>query len=180
MNIRIANLDDLGGIVDIYNQAITAGDRTADISTFDVNNRIEWFEQHPPEKYPIVVATVNDTLVGYLTLSEYRPGRKALCRTAEVSFYVHFQHHHQGIGSNLLKYAIDHCPSLQIKTLIAMLVESNQASIKFLERFGFEKWGHMPKIIEFDGRQVGHLYYGLRIEEHGMMPPLGKSARSRT
>ena len=24
-------------------------------------------------------------------------------------------------------------------------------------------WGHMPGVAEFGGREVGHLYYGLRV-----------------
>ena len=37
MNLRIATLNDLDAIVDIYNQAITAGQKTADTSPFSAN-----------------------------------------------------------------------------------------------------------------------------------------------
>jgi phosphinothricin acetyltransferase len=57
------------------------------------------------------------------------------------------------------------CPSLQIKNLFAILIDSNQDSIRLLEKYDFEKWGHMPRVAEFDGIEVGHLYYGLRIEK---------------
>ena len=55
------------------------------------------------------------------------------------------------------------CPSLEIKNLFAILIDSNQSSIRLLEKYGFEKWGHMPRVAEFDGIEVGQLYYGLRI-----------------
>ncbi len=58
---------------------------------------------------------------------------------------------------------MDRCPVLQIKTLFAILLEDNCASISLLEKFGFEAWGFMPKVADFDGREVGHLYYGLRL-----------------
>ncbi len=58
---------------------------------------------------------------------------------------------------------MDLCPSLEIKTLFAILLDDNDASVKLLERFGFERWGHMPAVANFDGREVGHLYYGLRL-----------------
>ena len=89
----------------------------------------------------------------------------ALRYTAEVSYFVHFEHHRQGIASKLLKHAIGMCPSLKIKNLFAILIDSNQGSIRFLEKYGFEKWGHMPRVAEYDGIEVGHLYYGLRIEK---------------
>ncbi len=165
MKIRTATFDDIETMVDIYNQAIAAGQRTADITPVSAGDRKKWFEDHPPDKYPILVAEEGDLIVGYLTISAYRPGRMALCYTAEVSYYVHFEQHRQGIASKLLHHAIGMCPSLQIKTLFAILLDSNQGSIKLLEKFGFEKWGHMPRVAEFDGIEAGHLYYGLRIDK---------------
>lgn len=165
MNIRIAKLEDLGVIVEIYNQTISAGEKTADITPVTTNERKKWFESHTPDKYPIMVAEKGESIVGYLTISAYRPGRMALRHTAEVSFFIHFDHHRQGIASGLLQYAIDKCPSLQIKTLFAIIIDTNQDSIRLLEKHAFEKWGHMPRIAEFDEIEVGHLYYGLRIEK---------------
>jgi phosphinothricin acetyltransferase len=162
MNIRIAELKDLKAIVEIYNQAIAAGEKTADITPVTLDGRKNWFRDHDPDKYPILVAE-EESVVGYLTISAYRPGRMALRHTAEVSFFVHFDHHRKGIASRLLQYAIDMCPSLQIKTLFAILVDSNQNSIRLLEKYGFNKWGYMPRVVEFEGIEYGHLYYGLRI-----------------
>jgi phosphinothricin acetyltransferase len=165
MNIRIAILEDLEAIVEIYNQAIAAGQKTADITPVTADVRKTWFETHTPNKYPILVAEEGDVIVGYLTISPYRPGRMALRHTAEVSYFVHFEHLRQGIASNLLKHAIRMCPSLEIKTLFAILIDSNHGSIRLLEKYGFEKWGQLPRVAEFYGIEVGHLYYGLRIEE---------------
>jgi len=164
MNIRIAKLEDLEAIVEIYNQSIAAGRKTADITPITTDDRKKWFQAHTPDKYPILVAEKGNVIVGYLTISAYRPGRMALRHTAEVSYFVHFEHHRQGIASNLLKHAIGMCPSLQIKTLFAILIDSNRGSIELMEKYGLEKWGHMPRVAEFDGIEVGHLYYGLRIE----------------
>ncbi|MBN2029308.1 N-acetyltransferase [bacterium] len=165
MKIRIAKPDDLTVIVDIYNQAIAAGQKTADITPVTVEDRKKWFVEHLPDKYPIYVAEKENTIVGYLTISPYRPGRQALRHTAEVSYYIHSAYQRQGIASRLLEYAIGMCHSLQIKTLFAILIDTNTASIRLMEKFGFERWGHMPRVADFDRIEVGHLYYGLRIGE---------------
>ena len=165
MNIRTATFKDLESIVEIYNQAIAAGQKTADITPVTIRDREKWFEDHPPDKYPILVAEDNNMIVGYLTISPYRPGRMALRNTAEVSYFIHFEHHRKGIASNLLRHAIGMCPSLQIKNLFAILIDSNQASINLVVKYGFEKWGYLPRVAEFDGIEVGHLYYGLRIKK---------------
>ena len=104
-------------------------------------------------------------ITGYLTISPYRPGRQALRYTAEVSYYVDFDHHGRGIASNLLQHAIRLCPSLNIKTLFAIVLDGNQGSIRLLEKYDFKKWGYLPRVADFDGIEVGHLYYGRRIEK---------------
>ena len=120
-------------------------------------------KEHTKDKYPIYVATLNDKVTGWLSISPYRPGRLALKHTAEVSYYVDYGYHRMGICSKLLSNAINICPSLEIKTIFGILLETNKASIALLEKFNFQKWGLMPAIADFEGKEVGHLYYGLRI-----------------
>ncbi len=163
MNIRIAELKDIKAIVDIYNQAVKVTQKTCDTEKITVASRRQWFDEHEVDKYPIFVAELDGVVVGYATISAYRPGRKALRFTAEVSYYIHFDYHRQGIASALLQYGIRMCPSLQIKTLFAIIVNSNIASVKLMEKYGFERWGHMPCVADFEGIEVGHLYYGLRV-----------------
>ncbi len=164
MTIRTARKEDLPGLVEIYNQAVAAGQKTADTIPVTVEGRRTWFEAHPPEKYPVLVYEDGDSILGYLEISAYRPGRMAVQHTAEASVYIHFSHHRKGIASALVRYAVGFCPALRIKTLIAIVLESNQASISQLEKFGFERWGFLPGIAEFEGKEVGHIYFGLRIE----------------
>jgi phosphinothricin acetyltransferase len=46
------------------------------------------------------------------------------------------------------------------KTLVAIILDVNIQSIKLFERGGYTKWGALPKVAEFDGVEVGHVYYG--------------------
>ena len=161
--IRFAKLADLSEVVDIYNQAIRAGQRTADTDEFSVEDRLDWFKAHTPDKHPLLVAIQENKVIGYLTISSYREGRSAFLRTAEVSYYIHFQHHRQGVASQLMHRAIELCPSLEVKTLIAMLLGSNNGSIGLLKKFGFEQWGKMPQIAEFNKEKIDHLFYGRHI-----------------
>ena len=165
MNIRIAEEKDLKSIVQVYNQAVAAGYQTADTDPVTTEDRKEWYLNHVPDKYPIFVAEYEKKIVGWLSLSAYRLGRQALRYTSEVSYYIDLDFQRKGIGSRLLLEAINLCPTLKIKTLFAILIENNLGSIKLLENHGFEKWGYMPKVADFGGIEVGHLYYGLRIKK---------------
>jgi len=102
MNIRIAKPGDLEAIAEIYNQSIAMGQKTADITPVTTDDRKKWFADHLPEKYPILVAEESELIVGYLTISPYRPGRMALRHTAEVSFFIQFEYHRQGIAEDVL------------------------------------------------------------------------------
>jgi len=163
VNIRIAEITDLPAIVAIYNQAVPSHRSTANTALVTVENRKTWFLEHDPLQYPIFVAEVNGQVVGWCSLSVYRPSRMALRFTAEISFYIENAFQRQGIGSALIRFALEACPSLSIKNVIAVLLDRNEASRKLLENLGFQQWGYLPRVADFDGQECGEFYYGRRV-----------------
>jgi L-amino acid N-acyltransferase YncA len=161
--IRVATEDDLPAITNIYNQAVALRSATADISPVSLESRKKWFEQHKSGTYPVFVAEGQDVIVGWCSLSAYRPGRSALRYTAEISYYIDEHSRGMGVGSSLISHAIENCTKLGFKTLFAIVLDINRDSTRILGKLGFEEWGHMPNIADFDGLECGHLYYGLRV-----------------
>ena len=162
-NIRIANITDLEKITEIYNQAVLSKFETADMIEFKPEDRLEWFYSHTQNDYPIIVYEQNKTVVGWISISPYRNGRKALRFTAEISYYIHTDFKRKGIGGKLIEYVLSHSKALNIKTLFAIILDKNIASINLLKKFGFAEWGHMPDIADFDGEECGHVYYGRKV-----------------
>lgn len=162
-NIRLATSADLPRIVEIYNQAIAAHNATADTVPFTVEQRLDWFNMHTPDFYPIYVAEEEGQVTGWLAVSPYR-GRPALEHTAEVSYYVDYAHHKKGIGSALLAHAIVEAPRISKHVFIAILLEWNVASMRLLEKYGFDRWGYLPDVAEFYGKSCGQFYYGRKIQ----------------
>ena len=138
MEIRIAKIEDLEQIVEIYNQAVLEKFATADTELISIENKIEWFLLHKPEKYPIFVCCNNNKVVGWCSISPYRPGRNALRYTAEISYYIHKDFRRQGIAQELIKESIDYSKSINLKRFFAIVLDRNIGSIKLLEKFGFE------------------------------------------
>lgn len=161
--IRLATETDVPAITEIYNQAIALGSATADISPVSVHSRSEWLRRHSADRYPVLVAVIDSEVVGWCSLSPYRPGRQALRHTAEISYYVHVDFRGAGVGSRLIEHAIARCAQLGIKTLFAILLDINADSVRILEKFEFERWGHLPRVADFNGNECGHLYYGRRV-----------------
>lgn len=164
-NIRSAEIKDLDSIVEIYNQAIRHKFATADTIEIEPMSKLKWFNNHNPDNYPVYVYELNNNVVGWLSISPYREGREALRFTVEISYYIHEDFRRQGIGKKLVEYGINKSKKLNYKSLFAIILDKNVASIELLINFGFVKWGHMPNIADFGGVECGHVYYGLRISQ---------------
>ena len=154
---------DLEAANEIYNQAVRSKYQTAETEETSLDYRQRWYEEHLSGNNPVFVIEELREIVGWVSLSEYRKGRKALRYTSEVSFYIRKDKQGQGIGTELLSFIIDRAREINLKTLIAILLEPNTASIRLLEKFNFQIWGDLPNVAEFDGIECNHHFYGLRI-----------------
>jgi len=161
--IRLATEGDIPAVTAIYNQAITLGNATAHTQAVSTAERQSWLADHNPDTDPVFVAESANMVTGYCSLSAYRPGRAALRHTKEISYFVDEGHRRQGVGSGLIQHALQECPTRDIRTLFAILLDNNPASAALLEKFGFERWGHMPAVADFNGTEIGHSYYGLKV-----------------
>jgi len=161
--IRVATRKDRSAIVAIYNEAVASGFATADTEAVSVASRKSWFAEHEETNHPIYVCDDRGEVRAWCSLSPYRAGRNALRFTAEISYYVRADSHRKGMASSLIQHAIAECASLQIKSLIAIVLERNIGSCRLLEKMKFEKWGFLPRVADFSGEECGHVYYGQRI-----------------
>ncbi len=144
MIIRLVQIEDLSAIVDIYNQSIPSQRSTADTQPVQVEERMAWFLEHIPEKYPIFVAEVEEKIAGWCSLSTYRPGRAVLRYTAEISYYVAREYHRKGAATALIAHAMAACPGLQLKNLFAIVLERNTAGLNLLEKMGLKNGDICP------------------------------------
>jgi len=167
MIIRTAKIEELSAIMDIYNQSVPSHCSTADMEQVRIENRLVWFHEHNPETHPILIANVNGNVAGWCSLSAYRPGRTALCFTAEIIYYIARPYHRQAVATALIRHAIEACPGLRIKNVFAIVLEANEASRRLLEKMGFEQWAFLPRVADFDGTEIGQVYSGKRVWEGG-------------
>ena len=164
ISIRAATSSDLPSIVAIYNQAILKKGQTADLDEQKVEDKMAWFESHSPERYPIFVATQDNRVVGWASLSPYREGRKALMRTAELSLYLDEHYIGKGIGSTLMQQALADAKQLNYTNIIAVIIASNEKSIGLFTKFNFTLWGLLPGIVEIGEQRLNHCIYGRKLD----------------
>ncbi len=163
MIIRNSNAEDHERILEIYNQAVVEGFRTADTEPVSLTKRKNWFSLHNNDHYPIFVAQEGEKIIGWCSLSPYRTGRKALSSLAEISYYIDLDHRGQKVASRLIEHALDKAKTLGLKNFIAILLDINRESIKILEKYHFKKWGHLPEIADCNDTICGQYIYGRKV-----------------
>jgi len=159
---RIATIDDLPIIVDIYNSTISSRMVTADTQPVSVRDKLDWFHKHDPESRPLWIVECEGKTCGWVGLQSFY-GRPAYNATAEISIYLHKDYRGKGIGKNVLNKVIEGCPKLGIDTLLAMIFAHNEPSIRLFTGFGFEKWGYLPGVAKLDGIKRDLVILGKRV-----------------
>jgi L-amino acid N-acyltransferase YncA len=151
-------------IVEIYNATIPSRLVTADTEPVPVESRVRWFEEHTPGFRPLWVAERDARVAGWLSFSSFY-GRPAYDKTAELSVYVDAAQRRRGLGAYLLKEALAHAPSLKVDTLLGFIYGHNVPSLSLFERFGFRRWGELPRVAALDGIERDVVIVGRRV--HG-------------
>jgi L-amino acid N-acyltransferase len=149
--IRPATAADIPEIFAIYDEQVLHGTATFDTVPKTAAERREWFEAHPPERYPILVAVDGDAVVGWARIYPWSP-RRAYDRTAENSVYVHTDARGRRIGAALMLALMQRARDAGICVLVARIVEGNPASLRLHESLGFRSIGVMRRVGEKFGR----------------------------
>jgi L-amino acid N-acyltransferase YncA len=162
MTVREAVEADLPAIVAIYNSTVPSRRVTADTEPVSVKSRLPWFQEHRTGFRPLWVVESDSRIVAWLSFSSFY-GRPAYKATAEISIYVAPEYRHRGIGRELLREAIDHAPSIGVKTLLGFIFAHNEPSLRLFLDFGFQQWACLPGVAELDGIERSLLILGKRV-----------------
>ncbi len=142
--IRDASLVDIVAITDIYNESILTDVATFDTEPKSIEDRVNWFNAHD-EKHPIIVACVEDKVVGWASLSIWSD-RPAYNGTAEVSVYVDAKYRNMGMGGQLIEELVYQANSNGLHYLLSRITMGNETSIRLHKRYGFETIGVMHEV----------------------------------
>jgi L-amino acid N-acyltransferase YncA len=162
VDIRDALEADLAAIVAIYNATIPSRMVTADMEPVSVESRVGWFNEHSPGRRPLWVVEESGAVIAWLSFQSFY-GRPAYNATAEISIYVDEAWRGRGMGSQLLQRAIDAAPVLGVNTLLGFIFGHNEPSLALFSRYGFERWGELPRIAELDGIERDLVIVGRRV-----------------
>ncbi len=163
LTLRPAREGDIPFLTAVYNQAIAAGGRSCDLDPVTEADREAFLRSHRDPRCPLFLCLRAGEVVGYAYLSPYRPGRRALATVAEISYYLDFRCHGQGIGSWLLPRMETEARRLGYETLLAILLAGNAPSLALLRKNGYQEWGRLPAVAHLADTQQDHLILGKHL-----------------
>jgi L-amino acid N-acyltransferase YncA len=159
MLIRSADESDLPEILAIYNDIVANTTAVYRDQPVTLEERLAWFRSRTESSYPILVACAESAceeslspthIVGFSTFGDFRSG-SGYRFTAEHTVHVHAAQRGRGIGTKLLLALLPHAQRLGKHTLIGGVDAENTASVRFHERLGFERVGHLRQVgFKFD------------------------------
>lgn len=149
VSVRPATADDAAAIAEIYNQGIRARIATFETEERTAEERRAWIAGHS-DRYPIVVATIGDRVVGWAAASPYS-SRACYAGVAEFSIYIHEQERGKGVGAALMDGFIAASERAGLWKLTSRIFPENIASRTLCKKAGFEEVGIHRKHAQLDG-----------------------------
>ncbi len=149
ISVRLASRQDSEAIRRIYNAEVVGARVTFDLVPRTESEQLEWMDAHVGA-YPVVVAVDGEEVVGFASLSPYRP-RPAYSTSVEDSVYVDSRYRGRGIGRMLLGELVSLADAHGFHAVMARIVGGHEASIALHRSCGFELVGIEREI----GRKFG-------------------------
>ena len=150
MRTRLIERRDAEAVRDIYNVEVSESTVTFDLVPRSVADQVAWIDEHSGGHPALVAVDDADTVLGFASLSPYRP-RPAYATTVEDSVYVRRDQRGAGIGKLLLADLVVLARDHGFHSAIARIVGGHDASIALHRACGFEQVGIEREV----GRKFG-------------------------
>ncbi len=146
MNTRIATLNDVTAIVDIYNQGIEDRSSTFETRLRTIEDIQMWFDAI----HPIIVVENEQGVIAFASTSSYR-SRECYAGIAECSVYVKRDMRRQGAGRLAAEAIIRVAEEAGFWKLVSRVFLDNLASRALLRTLSFREVGVYYKHAKLDG-----------------------------
>jgi phosphinothricin acetyltransferase len=142
--IREATETDLPAIFAVYNDAVLNSTATWETGEILPADQLRWLDEHQPP-YTALVACDGDEVVGWASLSSYRP-RQGYRFSAESTVYIRTDHFRLGLGRLLVGEVIERARAGGFRTILGKISADNEASIALHEALGFVEAGRERQV----------------------------------
>ena len=163
MHVRDAGEDDLAGVLAIYNEVIASTTAVYRDDPATIEDRREWWRGRTAQGYPVLVAVDEGAVIGFASFGDFRhaPGSRY---TVEHSVHVRNDRRGGGVGQALMRPLIERARAMGKHVMMAGVDADNAGSIRFHERLGFERVGHLREVGVKFGRRLDLVFMQRMLE----------------
>src|SRR4051812_13487436 len=134
VQVRPARLEDMPGVLDIYNDAVLTTTASYDYEPRSLEHRFAWFKEHETANYPVFVAEQSGQIIGWSALNRFHD-RMGYRFTVENSVYVAAAVRGRGVGTLLMTPLIHAAQTRSFHAILAVIDAANEASVRLHARF---------------------------------------------
>ena len=139
LNIRSARIDDAKEIARIYNQGVQDRAATFENAFVTPEERYLWLTARP-DRFPVLVAEVKHTLMGWSALNPYSP-RRCYDGIAELSIYIERSLRGHGVAQELMKAMQEAARDKGFYKIIGRIMAVNEPARKLCQLTGWKEVG---------------------------------------
>jgi phosphinothricin acetyltransferase len=161
--IRKVKLIDTSQIVEIYNYYVLNSIITFDRVPFSIEEYTAKIK-NISTNFPYIVFEENNEILGYAYANSWRT-KPSYNQTVESTVYVKHGIHGKTIGSQLYTELLKQLKELEFHAIIGGISLPNDPSIKFHEKFGFEKVAHFKEVGKKFGKWIDVGFWQLNFKQ---------------
>jgi L-amino acid N-acyltransferase YncA len=153
LTVRDAIESDLPAVLAIYNDVVATTTAVYRDDPATLDDRLAWWRDRVAQRFPVLVAVAGDQVVGFASFGDFRawPGYRF---TVEHSVHVRADWRGRGVGHALMVPLLDLARALGKHVMVAGVDADNAGSIRFHERLGFARAGHLREVGFKFGRRL--------------------------
>jgi len=163
MIVRDAIEQDMPALLAIFNEVIATSTAVYMDQPTTLEERRAWWQGRVAAGYPVLVSEDDSGITGFASFGDFRP-RPGYRFTVEHSVYVRADQRGRGIGQALMAPLLARAVSLRKHVMVAVVDAENEGSLRFHERFGFERVAHLRQVGFKFGRWLDLVFLQRTLE----------------
>ncbi len=154
--VRDAVVDDVAAITDIQNALIPTTNYEWTETPHSVESRTAWWRARVDDGAPVLVAVVDDVVVGWASYGDFRDRHRVPGYRFTVEHTIHIAESAWGTGvaAELLDVLLDRARGAGKRVMVAAIDGGNERSIRFHQRQGFVEVARMPGVGDKWGQRL--------------------------
>lgn len=169
VTIRSATVDDLPGVLAIYNDVIATSTAVFSLQPTTLDERRRWFDARVSAGYPVLVAEIDGAVAGFASFGEFRGAWHGYRHSVEHSVHVATARRGHGLGSRLTAALFEPAGAMNKHVMVGGIEATNEVSLRMHERLGFERVAHFREVGHKFGRWLDLVFVQKFIDAPGTM-----------